>query len=89
MLYIMRRTQLYLDEDLWKALHVRARKEHKSVSELVRQAARDRYMRRGEARLAALMGIVGLWKDRTDLPDTETYVRSLRKGTRLKRLGIL
>jgi hypothetical protein len=39
-----------------------------------------------EERKAAMMAIVGLWKDRTDLPDTETYVRSLRSGTRLQRL---
>jgi hypothetical protein len=39
-----------------------------------------------EERRAAMMSIVGLWKDRTDLPDTETYVRNLRKGTRLARL---
>jgi hypothetical protein len=40
-----------------------------------------------EERRAAMMAIVGLWKDRTDLPDTETYVRNLREGTRLKRLS--
>jgi hypothetical protein len=84
----MRRTQLYLDEDLWAALHARAILSGTSVSELVRIAARDRYMGNPEERRAAMMGIVGLWKDRTDLPDTETYVRSLRRGTRLKRLGI-
>jgi hypothetical protein len=39
-----------------------------------------------EERRAAMMGIVGLWKDRTDLPDTETYVRNLRGGDRLERL---
>jgi hypothetical protein len=39
-----------------------------------------------EERKAAMMSIVGLWKDRTDLPDTETYIRSLRDGTRLERL---
>jgi hypothetical protein len=39
-----------------------------------------------EERRASMMAIVGLWKDRTDLPDTETYVRNLRKGTRLARL---
>jgi hypothetical protein len=40
----------------------------------------------------ALLSAVGLWKDRTDLPDAdlpdaETYVRSLRKGERLKRIS--
>lgn len=42
-----------------------------------------------EQRYADMMAAVGVWKDRTDLPDTETYVRNLRKSTRLKRLGIL
>jgi metal-responsive CopG/Arc/MetJ family transcriptional regulator len=85
----MKRTQLYLDEDLWEALHTRAAIEKTTVSDLVRTAARERYVEDTEKRRGALMGIVGIWKDRTDLPDTETYVRSLRKGTRLKRLGIL
>lgn len=84
----MKRTQLYLDEDLWTALRTHARREKTTVSDLIRSAARDRYMGNPEQRRAALMGIVGLWKDRTDLPDTETYVRKLRSGTRLKRLGI-
>jgi hypothetical protein len=39
-----------------------------------------------EERRAAMMAIVGLWKDRADLPDTEIYVRNLRSGTRLQRL---
>lgn len=89
MLYIMRRTQLYLEDDLWQALHARAIIEKTSISDLVRTAARERYLLDPEKRREALMGIVGIWKDRDDLPDTETYVRSLRKGTRLKRLGIL
>jgi hypothetical protein len=89
MLYIMKRTQLYLDEDLWEALHTRASFEKTTISELVRTAARERYIVDPEKRREALMGIVGIWKDRTDLPDTETYVRNMRKGTRLKRLGIL
>jgi Arc/MetJ family transcription regulator len=85
----MKRTQLYLDEDLWEALHTRAAIEKTTVSDLVRTAARERYVESTEKRREALMGIVGIWKDRTDLPDTETYIRNLRKGTRLKRLGIL
>jgi len=39
-----------------------------------------------EQRRIAMMAIVGIWKDRTDLPDTETYIRNLRDGTRLERL---
>jgi len=85
----MRRTQLYLDEELWTALHEHALREKTSVSDLVRKAARERYLYTPEQRRADMMAAVGIWKDRTDLPDTETYVRNLRKGSRLKRLGIV
>ena len=30
------------------------------------------------ARREALLSAVGLWKDRTDLPETEEYIRDLR-----------
>jgi hypothetical protein len=39
-----------------------------------------------EERRIAMEGIIGLWKDRTDLPDTETYIRNCRGGNRLERL---
>ena len=35
-----------------------------------------------------LMSVVGLWKDREDLPDTETYLRRLRRGNRVKRFAL-
>jgi predicted transcriptional regulator len=82
----MRRTQLYLEDELWKRLHVVARQSRSTVSELVRQALREKYLHDAVERKEALLSAVGLWKDRADLPDTETYVRSLRKGERLKRL---
>jgi hypothetical protein len=88
MLYIMKRTQLYLDDDLWNALHAQALQGGTSISELVRIAARDRYMVNIEERRAAMLGIVGLWKDRADLPETESYIRNLRDDDRLERLGI-
>ena len=36
------------------------------------------------ARREALLSAVGLWKDRTDLPETEEYIRDLRTGDRLR-----
>jgi hypothetical protein len=89
MLYIMKRTQLYLDEDLWSTLHAHALREKTTISELVRKAARERYMNDPEQRRADMMAAVGVWKDREDLSDSEAYVRNLRKGSRLKRLGIV
>jgi len=87
MLYIMRRTQLYLDEDIWKALHVQARQSRTSISELVRKAVRAQYGNSQAHRRQATQGWVGIWKDRKDLPDSLTYVRQLRKGMRLRRFA--
>jgi hypothetical protein len=86
MLYIVRRTQLYLEDDLWMALKVRAKDEGTSISELVRLATRERYMVNSEERRDAMMGIVGLWKDRSDLLDTEDFIRNLRQDNRFERL---
>ena len=83
----MGRTQLYLDDDIWKALHVQSRQRRTSVSELVRQAVRDRYGSSPANRRQAMMALVGIWKDRDDLPDATTYIRRLRRGKRLKRIA--
>ena len=45
-LYIVRRTQLYLDEDLWKILRTRSRQDKTTVSDLVRRAVRERERQR-------------------------------------------
>jgi hypothetical protein len=83
----MKRTQLYLHEDIWKALHIRSRQQRTTISELVRQAVREKYGSSPASRRAAMQAMVGLWKNRKDLPDAETYVRRLRKGKRQRRLA--
>jgi hypothetical protein len=82
----MKRTQLYLHEDIWKALHVRSQQQGTSISELVRQAVRDKYGSSPARRGQAMQAFVGIWKDRKDLPDSTAYVRQLRKGKRLRRI---
>jgi hypothetical protein len=82
----MKRTQLYMEDDVWKVLQIRAKQSKSTISELVRQAVREKYLDDKSKRREALLSAIGIWKDRTDLPDTETYVRSLRNGKRLKRI---
>ena len=82
----MKRTQLYLNEDIWKALHIRSRQQGTSISELVRQAVRDKYGSSPARRRQAMQALVGMWKDRKDLSDSTAYVRRLRKGKRLRRI---
>ena len=86
----MRRTQLYLEDDMWQALQLRARQSGSTMSELVRKAIRDAYLGSSIDRKAAMTGIIGLWKDREDIGDAQDYVRKLRRATgrqtRLDRL---
>jgi Ribbon-helix-helix protein, copG family len=83
----MHRTQLYLDEQLWKTLRERARSTGTTVSELVRTAARERYLGNLQERRAAMQALVGLRKDRHGFNDSEKHVRRLRRGTLLERIG--
>jgi hypothetical protein len=83
----MRRTQLYLDDHLWSALHTQARSRKTSVSELVREAMRERYLGKREEQAKAMQEFVGIRKDSAEPVDAVKYIRSLRRGNRLGRLN--
>lgn len=83
----MRRTQLYLDDDLWNALHAQARSSGTTISHLVRKAVRERYVPKLEERKTAMLAIVGIRKGRHEFDNPEAYIRDLRRGTRLDRLN--
>ena len=82
----MRRTQLYLDDHLWNALHARARSRRTTVSELVREALRERYLAKRDEQMKAMQAFVGIRNERSEPLDAVKYVRSLRRGDRLDRL---
>ncbi len=82
MVCIVRRTQLYLDDQLWNALRLRARSAGTTVSELVRAAVREQYFGDFDKRRQAMQAIVGMRKSRPDFDDSERNVRELRRGSR-------
>jgi hypothetical protein len=82
----MKRVMVYLNENIWRALRIRSNRLGTSISELVRQAIHEKYGGSRVARAKAMQAAVGLWKDRNDLPDTDSYVRRLREGKRLARI---
>jgi hypothetical protein len=82
----MKRTQLYLDEDIAKVLSTVSRQQGTTVSELVRECVREKFGGKeaiDHAALARQLG--GVWKDRRDLGETRAYVRRLRTDTRRRR----
>lgn len=84
----MKRTQMYLDEEMSRLLAAESRRRGTTVSFLVREAVAAAYgnqTREGD-RASVIRKIAGAWADRTDLPPTGDLVRELRRSTRLTRL---
>jgi len=82
----MRRTQLYIDDELWNALHARSRSEKTTISALVREAVRERYFGRQEERIKAMQEFVGIRKKDSEPLDAVEYVQNLRRSDRLDKL---
>jgi len=84
----MKRTQLYLDEEVARMLETLSRQKGTTISELVRTSLRESYMHGKKLDKAALArGLTGIWRNRRDLKEPGA-VRKLRRGSRLKRLRI-
>jgi ribbon-helix-helix CopG family protein len=83
----MVRTQLYLDVAVHRRLQALARRQGRTISELVRDALVRAYgTPTTDQRIASLRAIEGLWRDRKDIVDSSAYVRRLRRDThRLRR----
>ncbi|MBE7157052.1 MAG: ribbon-helix-helix protein, CopG family [Rhodospirillales bacterium] len=82
----MTRTQLFLEEDLMTMLRKLAETQKTTISELVRQAVRDRYLGDLEKRREAMEAIVGMRADDPDTRDSTEIIRELRRSDRLERL---
>lgn len=84
----MKRTQLYLDEEMARTLVALSRQSGKTVSGLVRESVREKYMaRKGIDKVALARQLSGIWAHRADLKEVDRIVRRLRRGARLKRLA--
>jgi hypothetical protein len=85
----MKRTQLYLDEEMARTLETLSRQKGTTISELVRAGLREHYMPGKDLdKVALARALAGIWKNRGDLKDAGAIVRKLRKGSRLKRFSI-
>ena len=68
----MRRTQIYITEEMWVSLRAIAGRLGETQSEVIRRAV-DRYIVRYQAgnRLELLKQAKGMWRQRSDLADFE------------------
>jgi len=82
----MKRTQLYLDEEMARMLNALSRQQGTTVSELVRRGVRELYMSGKDLdKVVLARELSGIWRNRKGLKDIEASVRKLRRGSRLKR----
>ena len=77
----MKRTQIYIDEDLFEILKMQSKLKNKRISNLIRETLREKYFKKRE-KIGFLNNAAGIWKNRRF--DTEKYIRTLRTDNRLK-----
>ncbi len=80
----MKRTQIYLDEDIYNYLKEESLKTGKTISELIREKIRKEIEQNKNNLLQAIREVAGLWNDRTE--DIDNFVRELRKGSRIDNI---
>ena len=78
-----------MDEEMARILSALSRQTGRTVSDLVRESLQERYMSGKELDKGSLARqIGGIWAKRKDRGDINSLVRKLRKGKRLRRLGL-
>lgn len=83
----MKRSQVYLLDSQWQKLIALSKQHRESVAQLIRSAIDKAYEEKTgiDFELALRKGF-GIWKKRTDLGNTDNYVRMLRTDKRMNRL---
>jgi hypothetical protein len=84
----MKRTQLYLEEEMARLLAAESRRRGTTVSALVRDAVVKGYGRQGrDDRAGIIERLAGVWADRQDLGSSGDFVRRVRRSSRSERWG--
>ena len=88
-MYIVKRTQLYMDDEIIDRLKELGERRGTTMSALVRDAVRQTYFQfqLPENWRKLLKSAEGSWKDEPGRPDPDRYIRELRKDSRPQRLS--
>jgi predicted CopG family antitoxin len=77
----MKRTQIYLDEEIFSILERESKMKKKSISELIRESIHEKYSYNSGKIIKHLNMVFGIWSDKDD--DVDTYIRNIRKDRKL------
>ncbi|NJD03095.1 MAG: hypothetical protein FIA99_11005 [Ruminiclostridium sp.] len=74
----MERTQIYFDKTEKDNLMRVAKKKGKTMAEVVREAVGEYLVKEQESILDKLVDTGGIWQDRNDINDSESFVSDIR-----------
>jgi negative regulator of replication initiation len=82
---LMRRTQIYLDEEIYDIVKKESKLLGKSASQIIRENLKDSILNRQQKIINAIDNSKGAWKDKTNF-EVNSFIRKLRKGNRIDNL---
>ena len=78
----MRRTQIYLDDEIYEILKKESLILGKSTSQIIRENLKKNLVNKSNKISNAIDDSKGAWKDKSDLK-INYFIRKLRKGNRI------
>ena len=81
---MMKRTQIYLDEEIYKYLKEESEKTGKTISELIREKLKKEIHCNTKNLLKSIKEVAGLWSYQTN--NVDEFIRELRKGKRIDNI---
>ena len=81
---MMKRTQIYLDEEIYKYLKEESEKTGKTISELIREKLKKEIHCNTKNLLKSIKEVAGLWSYQTN--NVDDFIRELRKGKRIDNI---
>lgn len=77
----MRRTQIYLDDDLYALLEGEKKRTKRSISEIIRSTLKQQLKKDRHSMIKTMEKAAGAWPETGTSP--EEYVRTIRKDRQL------
>jgi predicted CopG family antitoxin len=73
----MKRTQIYIDDDVFSFLEKESKTANRSISEIIRESIREKHRHKSNLLMKRLDSIFGIWSSRNG--DVNKYLKSIRR----------
>lgn len=77
----MKRTQIYLDDEIFSFVKKEGEVENRSISDIIRESVREKIMFKNCEIVKKMESVFGMWRDRNI--NVRSYMRAVRRDRRL------